>query len=253
MIEAIDIHKSFGSTEILHSINLRIEPGQITALLGPSGAGKTTLMQIVGTLMPPTRGRVLYDGKEVTGMKDRKLSEFRNRNIGFVFQFHQLLPEFSALENVMLPALIGGGSRSEASKRAKEMLDYLGLGDRLKHKPAQLSGGECQRIAVARALVNKPSVVFADEPTGSLDPRNRDEIKQLFLSLCRDYGHTFVIVTHDMSLASIAHRVVRMDGGRIIAEESNEPAANQEPCDSVIEVREDAEPATGPDDSAETI
>lgn len=221
MIEAIDIHKSFGNLEVLHGISLTIDRGGITTLLGPSGAGKTTLMQVIGTLMAPDRGRVLYDGEEITGLSDKRLSAFRNRHIGFVFQFHQLLPEFNALENVMLPALIGGASRRHASRRAAELLDTLGLSGRADHKPSQLSGGECQRVAVARALVNKPSVVFADEPTGSLDPRNRDEIKSLFTSLCADFGHTFVIVTHDLSLASIAHRVVRMDDGVIIADETN--------------------------------
>lgn len=220
MIEAIDIHKSFGNLEVLHGISLTIDRGGITTLLGPSGAGKTTLMQVIGTLMAPDRGRVLYDGEEITGLSDKRLSAFRNRHIGFVFQFHQLLPEFNALENVMLPALIGGASRRDASRRAAELLDTLGLSGRADHKPPQLSGGECQRVAVARALVNKPSVVFADEPTGSLDPRNRDEIKSLFTSLCADFGHTFVIVTHDLSLASIAHRVVRMDDGVIIADET---------------------------------
>lgn len=220
MIEAFDIHKSFGSLEVLHGISLDIRSGGITTLLGPSGAGKTTLMQVIGTLMAPDRGRVLYDGEDVTGLSDKRLSAFRNRHIGFVFQFHQLLPEFSAMENVMLPALIGGASRRDASRRAAELLETLGLAERGGHKPSQLSGGECQRVAVARALVNKPSVVFADEPTGSLDPRNRDEIKNLFASLCADYGHTFVIVTHDLSLASIAHRVVRMDDGVIISDET---------------------------------
>lgn len=247
MIKAIDIHKSFGQLEVLHGINLDIEPKQITTLLGPSGAGKTTLMQVTGTLMPPDKGSVLYDGEEVTGLSDKKLSAFRNRHIGFVFQFHQLLPEFSAVENVMLPALIGGAARSAARKKASELLDMLGLSDRLTHKPSQLSGGECQRVAVARALVNEPAVVFADEPTGSLDPRNRDEIKNLFTMLCRDYGHTFVIVTHDLSLASIAHRLVKMDDGRIIAEEQTGESLNQEEGEGVIteqaDVNEMQEPA----------
>lgn len=225
MIEAIDIRKSFGRLEVLRDINLRIESGEITALLGPSGAGKTTLLQVMGTLMPPDSGRILYDGEEVTGRGDRALSDFRNRHIGFVFQFHQLLPEFNALENVMLPALIGGVSRKAAASRASELLERTGLAGRMDHKPSQLSGGECQRVAVARALVNRPSVIFADEPTGSLDTRNRDEIKQLFKSLCADFGHTIVIVTHDLSLASIAHRVVSMDDGRIIpADKANQPA-----------------------------
>lgn len=238
MIEAIDIHKSFGRLEVLHGINLTIEPGKITTLLGPSGAGKTTLMQIMGTLMAPDKGRVLYDGKEVTGLSDSRLSAFRNRHIGFVFQFHQLLPEFNAVENVMLPALIGGASRRAARERAASLLEMLGLADRISHKPSQLSGGECQRVAVARALVNKPSVVFADEPTGSLDPRNRDEIKRLFASLCVDYGQTFVIVTHDLSLASIAQRVVRMDDGMIISDETIPDDANQDASADVIEVEE---------------
>lgn len=229
MIEAIDLHKSFGRLEVLRGITLDIAPGEITAFLGPSGAGKTTLLQVLGTLMSPDSGRVLYDGKDVTQLNDKQLSAFRNRHIGFVFQFHQLLPEFSALENVMLPALIGGSARTQAKARASELLGLLGLGDRMSHRPAQLSGGECQRVAVARALVNKPAVVFADEPTGSLDPRNRDEIKSLFYSLCRDYGHTFVIVTHDLSLATIARRVVRMDDGIVTSDETIASEANQPP------------------------
>ena len=217
---------------MLRDISLRIAPGGITALLGPSGAGKTTLLQILGTLMQPDGGRVLYDGEDVTRLKDRKLSAFRNRHIGFVFQFHQLLPEFSAEENVMLPALIGGATRSAARRRAQELLAMLGLEERLRHKPSQLSGGECQRVAVARALVNKPSVVFADEPTGSLDPVNRDDIRSLFASLSADYGHTFVIVTHDLSLATIAGRVLRMDGGKVTSDEE----ANQSARENVMEI-----------------
>lgn len=220
MIEAINIKKSFGHLEVLRDINLRIEQGEITALLGPSGAGKTTLLQVMGTLMTPDSGSILYDGEDVTRLNDKRLSAFRNTHIGFVFQYHQLLPEFSARENVMLPALIGGASRHSAAARAEELLENLGLANRMNHKPAQLSGGECQRVAVARALVNKPSVIFADEPTGSLDPHNRDDIKQLFQRLCREYGHTIVIVTHDLSLASIADRLVKMDDGRIIPEEN---------------------------------
>lgn len=224
MIEAIDIRKHFGHLEVLRGISLRIDQGGITALLGPSGAGKTTLLQVMGTLLPPDGGSVLYSGEDVTRLPDGKLSAFRNRQIGFVFQYHQLLPEFSAVENVMLPALIGGASRHAARVRAAELLDRLGLADRMKHRPAHLSGGECQRVAVARALVNEPAVVFADEPTGSLDARNRDEIKRLFSELCGEFNQTFVIVTHDLSLASIAHRVVRMDDGAVSADDPGDAA-----------------------------
>lgn len=235
MIEAKEIRKRFGTLEVLRDIDLHLEPGGITALLGPSGAGKTTLLQILGTLMQPDSGKVLYDGEDVTALKDKKLSAFRNRHIGFVFQFHQLLPEFSAEENVMLPAIIGGATRTDARRRADELLDVLGMSERLRHKPAQLSGGECQRVAVARALVNKPSVVFADEPTGSLDPVNRDEIRSLFARLNSEFGHTFVIVTHDLSLASIAGRVLRMDGGVI---SSDDLTANQSAPGNVIEIEQ---------------
>lgn len=222
MIELKNINKSYGDLRVLDDVNLRIEEGEIVAIIGPSGAGKTTLLQIGGTLDRPDSGQVLYGGEEVTRLRDRKLSAFRNGNIGFVFQFHQLLPEFTALENVALPALIGGASRGEANKRALELLSLLGIENRADHKPSQLSGGERQRVAIARALVNKPKVVFADEPTGSLDSRNRDEITNLIVKLNRELGQTFLIVTHDQTMASMASRVVGMADGRIVSITSKE-------------------------------
>ena len=195
-----------------------MDAGECVALHGPSGAGKTTLLQIAGTLDTPDSGRILYDGEAVQGLSDKKLSAFRNSHIGFIFQFHQLLSEFSARENVALPAMIGGMSRAKALRRADELLDLLGLADRRQHKPAQLSGGERQRTAVARALVNNPRVVFADEPTGSLDSRNRDEIQELFSSLRDSLGQTFVIVTHDPTLSDIADRTIHMADGRVVLE-----------------------------------
>lgn len=208
-----NIHKSFGSLEVLRGISLEVQSGHITSITGPSGAGKTTLLQIMGTLDTPDTGRVLYDDLDVTTLSDKKLSAFRNQHIGFVFQFHQLLPEFTAVENVMLPALIGGLRRSDAERKAKELLDTLGVGERYHHKPAALSGGEKQRVAVARALVNNPDIVFADEPTGSLDSRNRDEIQQLFLDLRDRFGQGFVIVTHDPQLASAGERIIELRDG----------------------------------------
>ena len=216
MIEICDVNKSFGSLQVLKEINLQIRDGEIVTIVGPSGAGKTTLLQIMGTLSPADSGMIRYSGEDVTVMKDKALSKFRNSHIGFVFQFHQLLPEFTALENVILPALIGGASKREAVKRGEELLNKLGLGGRLEHRPAELSGGEKQRVAIARALINKPDVIFADEPTGSLDSRNREEIKQLFHDLRRDLNQTIVIVTHDASLTEVADRVVTMKDGRII-------------------------------------
>ena len=216
MIEICDVNKSFGSLQVLKEINLQIRDGEIVTIVGPSGAGKTTLLQIMGTLSPADSGMIRYSGEDVTVMKDKALSKFRNSHIGFVFQFHQLLPEFTALENVILPALIGGASKREAVKRGEELLNKLGLGGRLEHRPAELSGGEKQRVAIARALINKPDVIFADEPTGSLDSRNREEIKQLFHDLRRDLNQTIVIVTHDVSLTEVADRVVTMKDGGII-------------------------------------
>lgn len=215
MITVKDIHKSYGSLEVLKGVDLTIERGEVMAIAGPSGAGKTTLLQIIGTLDRADSGSVLYDGTEVLTLKEPEAARFRNRNIGFVFQFHQLLPEFTLEENVALPALIGGESRQEAFRRAKELVGYLGLSDRLTHRPAELSGGERQRAAVARALINRPQVVLADEPSGSLDSHNRAELHRLFFDLRRDFGQTFVIVTHDETLAAQCDRTVHMCDGRI--------------------------------------
>lgn len=215
MIQVRDISKSYGNLQVLSDINLDIMKSEIVSIVGPSGAGKTTLLQIIGTLERPDSGKVLYDGEDVMSLKDARLAKFRNRNIGFVFQFHQLLPEFTVVENVALPALIGGSSRAAAFSKAKELIEYLGLADRADHKPAQLSGGERQRAAVARALVNSPRVVLADEPSGSLDSHNRRELHKLFFDLRRDMGHTFVIVTHDESLAADTDRIIHMRDGHI--------------------------------------
>lgn len=225
MIELRNISKSFGNLLVLKDVNLKIDNHEIVAVVGPSGAGKTTLLQIAGTLDRPDSGQVLYDGREISALKDRKLSEFRNRNIGFIFQFHQLLPEFTAAENVAMPALIAGESNRKAMERARELLGLLGLGERLRHKPSELSGGERQRAAIARALINDPKVIFADEPTGSLDSRNRDEIRTLIADLRSRLGQTFVIVTHDPTVSEIADRVINMADGRIIIQAPDEPLA----------------------------
>lgn len=215
MIEAKDIVKRYGNLEVLRSVSVTIGDGEVVSIVGPSGAGKTTLLQILGTLDGADSGSVLYDGVDVSRMKDAELAKFRNRNIGFVFQFHQLLPEFTMLENVAMPALIGGMKRADAYARAKELLDYLKLSDRLDHKPSQLSGGECQRVAVARALVNRPKVILADEPSGSLDTQNKVELHKLFFDLRDEFKQTFVIVTHDEALAAQADRTLRMRDGII--------------------------------------
>ncbi len=215
MIMLRDIHKSYDRLEVIKGVSLDVMPGEIMSIVGPSGAGKTTLLQIMGTLDRPDSGVVSYDGQDVSGFSDSRLARFRNSSIGFVFQFHQLLPEFSMLENVAMPAMIGGAGRNEAFARAAELIDYLGLSDRAQHRPAELSGGERQRAAVARALVNRPSVVLADEPSGSLDSHNRRELHRLFFDLRRDMGQTFVIVTHDEGLAADSDRVVHMADGLV--------------------------------------
>lgn len=215
MIKLEGITKSFGSLQVLKGIDLEINKGEIVSIVGPSGAGKTTLLQIMGTLDEPDAGVVQIDGTVVSRMKEKELSAFRNKNIGFVFQFHQLLPEFTALENVMIPALIAGVSSKEAHERAMKILDFMGLVDRASHKPNELSGGEKQRVAVARALINDPAVILADEPSGSLDTHNKEDLHQLFFDLRDRLGQTFVIVTHDEGLAKITDRTVHMVDGMI--------------------------------------
>ena len=229
MIEAKYIIKRYGSLEVLKDVSVSMGSGEIVSIVGPSGAGKTTLLQIIGTLDRPDSGSVLFDGVDVLKLKGKELARFRNRNIGFVFQFHQLLPEFTMLENVAIPALIGGAKRSEAYTRAKELLDYMKLSDRLDHKPAQLSGGERQRVAVARALINKPAVVLADEPSGSLDTANKQELHRLFFDLRSELKQTFVIVTHDETLASDTDRVLHMRDGVIdeMASSRRQPSTNE--------------------------
>ena len=213
MITIQGITKSFGSLQVLKGIDLHIDKGEVVSIVGPSGAGKTTLLQIIGTLDRPDSGTVLIDSVDVTSLSQKKLSDFRNRNIGFVFQFHQLLPEFTAIENIMIPAYIAGTSNKEARKRATELLEFMGLADRATHKPNELSGGEKQRVAVARALINNPAVILADEPSGSLDTKNKAELHQLFFDLRDRYGQTFVIVTHDEGLAGITDRTIKMRDG----------------------------------------
>ena len=215
MIELKGITKSFGSLQVLKGIDLTIGKGEVVSIVGPSGAGKTPLLQIMGTLDKADAGTITIDGTNVSKVKEKELSGFRNRHIGFVFQFHQLLPEFTALENVMIPALIAGTSPKEANRRAQEMLDLLGLADRAGHKPNELSGGEKQRVAVARALINRPSVVFADEPSGSLDTKNKEELHRLFFDLRDKLQQTFVIVTHDEGLATLTDRTIHMVDGLI--------------------------------------
>ena len=216
ILQLIHINKSYGTLQVLKDVSLTVNRGELLAIVGPSGAGKTTLLQIAGTLDRPDTGSVIYEQEEVMRLRDRRLSAFRNANIGFIFQFHRLLPEFSALENVMMPALIGGQSKRKARSHAAELLELMGLSDRASHRPAQMSGGECQRVAVARALINNPKVVLADEPTGSLDSANRKEMQELFASLRQSLGQTFVIVTHSEDLAAIADRTIAMADGRIV-------------------------------------
>ena len=222
MIEIEGINKYYGKLHVLRDVSLTIDKGEIVSIVGKSGAGKTTLLQIMGTLDSPDSGVVKYDGVEVLKMRSRELSHFRNRNIGFVFQFHQLLPEFTTVENVAIPAMIGGTKQQEAMRRAMELLDFMGLSERAENKPSQLSGGERQRAAVARALINKPAVIFADEPSGSLDSQNKQELHRLFFRLRDELQQTFVIVTHDESLAGDTDRIIHMKDGAIVLPEHEE-------------------------------
>lgn len=224
MIEIKGVTKSFGSLQVLKGIDLCIEKGEIVSIVGPSGAGKTTLLQILGTLDKPDNGSVVVDGIETSTLSTNKLSEFRNTHLGFVFQFHQLLPEFTAIENIMIPAYIAGMKPKEARNRAEELLAFMGLSDRATHKPNELSGGEKQRVAVARALMNNPAVILADEPSGSLDSKNKEELHKLFFELRDKFGQTFVIVTHDETLATLTDRTIHLKDGRIVGE-GNESSA----------------------------
>lgn len=224
MIEIKGVTKSFGSLQVLKGIDLRIEKGEIVSIVGPSGAGKTTLLQILGTLDKPDSGSVVVDGIETSTLSTNKLSEFRNTHLGFVFQFHQLLPEFTAIENIMIPAYIAGMKPKEARSRAEELLAFMGLSDRATHKPNELSGGEKQRVAVARALMNNPAVILADEPSGSLDSKNKEELHKLFFELRDKFGQTFVIVTHDETLATLTDRTIHLKDGRIVGEGSKASA-----------------------------
>ncbi|WP_080732311.1 ABC transporter ATP-binding protein [Porphyromonas gulae] len=218
IIEARNIRKSFGSLEVLKGVDIAIDRGEIVSIVGTSGAGKTTLLQILGTLDRADSGELCIDGTDIMGMNNRKQAEFRNRRLGFIFQFHRLLPEFTALENVMIPALIAGKSRKEASQEAERLLSELNLSGRASHKPSELSGGEKQRIAVARALVNHPAIILADEPSGSLDSAHKEELHALFFRLCREMGQTFLIVTHDEKLAAGTDRILHMRDGLLFSE-----------------------------------
>lgn len=238
MIDIKGIKKSFGPLQVLKGIDLHINKGEVVSIVGPSGAGKTTLLQIIGTLDRPDNGNIIIDDIDVSKLSTKQLSEFRNQHIGFVFQFHQLLPEFTAIENIMIPAYIAGLSTSDAKKRALELLDFMGLSERAQHKPNELSGGEKQRVAVARALVNNPAVILADEPSGSLDSKNKQELHQLFFDLRDKFGQTFVIVTHDENLAHITDRTIKMRDGLL---ENDTLADNTVAENTVIDSKKEEE------------
>lgn len=234
MIDIKGITKSFGSLQVLKGIDLHINKGEVVSIVGPSGAGKTTLLQIIGTLDKADTGSIVIDGIETGNLSSKKLSDFRNQHLGFVFQFHQLLPEFTAIENIMIPAYIAGIGTKKAHERAEELLGFLDLSNRADHKPAELSGGEKQRVAVARALVNNPSVILADEPSGSLDTKNKEELHKLFFKLRDTFGQTFVIVTHDEGLAQITDRTIHLQDGQIISDINRQKPLQSEAADSSL-------------------